>query len=134
MKFQDRLKKDSRADLWREYCGFLDLSIDDYMYIQNRLMEEQIRKWSASGPRHPLVLPPLWLPDPRSRVPPGPGFSVLPAEHPSGMGGGPMDLPQTVFRLRRVQAAHPLPDPDPEEPSGMDPSCGRKALRKELTP
>ena len=42
MKFQDRLKKESRADLWKEYCGFLELSIDDYMYIQNRLMEEQI--------------------------------------------------------------------------------------------
>ena len=49
MRFQDRLKKDSRTDLWREYCGFLELSIDDYMYIQDRLMEEQIRKWSASG-------------------------------------------------------------------------------------
>lgn len=49
MKFQDRLKKESRADLWKEYCGFLELSIDDYMYIQNRLMEEQIGKWSASG-------------------------------------------------------------------------------------
>lgn len=49
MRFQDRLKKDSRTDLWKEYCGFLDLSIEDYMYIQNRLMEEQIRKWSASG-------------------------------------------------------------------------------------
>ena len=49
MRFQERLKKDSRADLWKEYCGFLGLSIDDYMYIQNRLMEEQIQKWSASG-------------------------------------------------------------------------------------
>ena len=49
MKFQDRLKRESRSDLWKEYCGFLELSIDDYMYIQNRLMEEQMRKWSASG-------------------------------------------------------------------------------------
>ena len=49
MRFQDRLKKENRTDLWKEYCGFLDLSIDDYMYIQNRLMEEQIQKWSASG-------------------------------------------------------------------------------------
>jgi len=49
MKFQDRVKKESRATIWKEYCGFLDLSIDDYMYIQNRLMEEQIFKWSASG-------------------------------------------------------------------------------------
>ena len=49
MRFQDRLKKENRTDLWKEYCGFLDLSVDDYMYIQNRLMEEQIQKWSASG-------------------------------------------------------------------------------------
>ena len=49
MRFQERLKRDSRTDLWKEYCGFLELSIDDYMYIQNRLMEEQIQKWSASG-------------------------------------------------------------------------------------
>lgn len=29
-----------------KYCGFLDLTMQDYMKIQNRLMEEQIQLWS----------------------------------------------------------------------------------------
>lgn len=49
MKFQDKLKKTPREEVWREYCGFLDLSISEYMYIQNRLMEEQLRLWRESG-------------------------------------------------------------------------------------
>ncbi|NLA87033.1 MAG: GH3 auxin-responsive promoter family protein, partial [Clostridiales bacterium] len=49
MKFQDKLKKHTREQLWSEYCGFLDLSVTDYMYIQNRLMDEQIRLWRDSG-------------------------------------------------------------------------------------
>lgn len=32
--------------LWQEYCGFLDLDMDSYMTIQNRLMLEQISLWS----------------------------------------------------------------------------------------
>ena len=32
--------------IWKEYCGFLDLTMQDYMKIQNRLMEEQIQLWS----------------------------------------------------------------------------------------
>lgn len=49
MKFFEKLKKSGRSQIWREYCGFLDLSLSDYMYIQDRLMEEQIRRWKASG-------------------------------------------------------------------------------------
>lgn len=49
MKFQDRLKKDDRERLWQEYCGFLELDMDAYMYIQNRLMQEQIALFCASG-------------------------------------------------------------------------------------
>lgn len=49
MKFQQKLKKIPREDIWREYCGFLDLSISDYMFIQNRLAEEQLRLWRESG-------------------------------------------------------------------------------------
>ena len=32
-----------------QYCGFLDLSMDGYMKIQQRLMEEQIQLWSNCG-------------------------------------------------------------------------------------
>lgn len=49
MRFDERLKRSSRGQLWQEYCGFLDMSLADYMYTQNRLMEEQLRLWAASG-------------------------------------------------------------------------------------
>ena len=46
LKFEQKLKTLSQEEIWQEYCGFLDLSIDEYMQIQNRLMEEQIALWS----------------------------------------------------------------------------------------
>ena len=46
MKFEQKLKSLSQEEIWQEYCGFLDLKIDEYMQIQNRLMEEQISLWS----------------------------------------------------------------------------------------
>lgn len=46
MRFEEKLKKNSREALWKEYCGFLDLSLEDYMYIQRRLMEEQLALWA----------------------------------------------------------------------------------------
>lgn len=49
MKFQDKLQKQTREQIWQEYCGFFDLNISDYMYIQNRLMEEQLQLWRNSG-------------------------------------------------------------------------------------
>ena len=49
MKFEEKLKERKDWELWKEYCGFLDLTIDEFMAIQNRLMLEQIRKWRASG-------------------------------------------------------------------------------------
>ena len=49
MRFEDKLKKCSHEQLWQEYCGFLDMSLSDYMYTQRRLMEEQLALWSASG-------------------------------------------------------------------------------------
>ena len=49
MRFEDKLKKYSREQLWQEYCGFLDMSLSDYMYTQRRLMEEQLALWSGSG-------------------------------------------------------------------------------------
>ncbi len=49
MKFLDKLKRKQYEEVWNEYCGFLDLSIDEYMQIQSRLMEEQLEIWSKSG-------------------------------------------------------------------------------------
>ncbi len=48
MNLKERLKKRDYEGLWQEYCGFLDLDIQDYMKIQNRLMSEQIGIWSNS--------------------------------------------------------------------------------------
>lgn len=49
MIFKKKLKKLPKSVIWEEYCGFLDLSVQDYMFMQNRLMEEQIRLFSASA-------------------------------------------------------------------------------------
>ena len=48
MRFDQKLKKNTTEEMWQEYCGFLDLSIEEYMQIQNRLMEEQIGLWCKS--------------------------------------------------------------------------------------
>lgn len=34
---------------WDEYCGFLTLSVEQYLHIQRRLMEEQMTLWCPSG-------------------------------------------------------------------------------------
>ena len=47
-RFDNRLKKTSHEMLWQEYCGFLDMSVSEYMYTQRRLMNEQMRLWCAS--------------------------------------------------------------------------------------
>lgn len=48
MKLSEKLKKRKYDEIWQEYCGFLDLDMDSYMLIQNRLMLEQVRLWSNS--------------------------------------------------------------------------------------
>jgi len=48
VRFEEKLKKTARGPLWEEYCGFLHMGLANYMYIQRRLMEEQMRLWSAS--------------------------------------------------------------------------------------
>lgn len=45
MRYEDEAKRTDRMQLRQSYCGFMDLGIDSYMYIQRRLMEEQIRVW-----------------------------------------------------------------------------------------
>ena len=49
MNLEEKLKKQQYKEIWQQYCGFLDLSMDGYMKIQRRLMEEQIRLWSNCG-------------------------------------------------------------------------------------
>lgn len=48
MRLSDQLKKNQVKEIWQKYCGFLDLEMEEYMKIQNRLMEEQISLWSRS--------------------------------------------------------------------------------------
>lgn len=49
MRFKDKLSKCTSKEIWDEYCGFLDLSMDDYMMIQYRLLDEQIEMFSKCG-------------------------------------------------------------------------------------
>ena len=49
MNLKEKLKKQQYDEIWQQYCGFLDLTMDGFMNIQKRLMEEQIRLWSSSG-------------------------------------------------------------------------------------
>ncbi len=48
MTFQQQLSRMSKSELWQEYCGYLDLNISEYMYIQRRLMKEQMQLWCSS--------------------------------------------------------------------------------------
>ena len=48
MTFEEKLKNKEYDQIWQEYCGFLDLSMDEYMTIQNRLLKEQIDLWCSS--------------------------------------------------------------------------------------
>jgi len=48
MKFREKLEKLSKKQIWDEYCSFLDLSMEDYMKIQFRLLKEQIEGYSKS--------------------------------------------------------------------------------------
>lgn len=49
MRFQEKLHQYSKQEIWEEYCGFLTISPEEFMNIQNRLLLEQIEIWSASG-------------------------------------------------------------------------------------
>ncbi len=42
MNLKEKLKNNSIMKYGKQYCGFLDLSMDGYMKIQRRLMEEQV--------------------------------------------------------------------------------------------
>ena len=49
MRFQEKLHQYTKEEIWEEYCGFLTLTMEEFMSIQNRLLLEQIEVWSASG-------------------------------------------------------------------------------------
>jgi hypothetical protein len=46
MNLKHKLEQQQHEQIWNSYCGFLDLNIEQYMVIQNRLMMEQISLWS----------------------------------------------------------------------------------------
>lgn len=48
MRFEDKRKTLSKKEIWEEYCGFLDLSLDKFMQIQHRLLMEQMHLWEKS--------------------------------------------------------------------------------------
>jgi len=43
MTLDQKFRKKRYGDIWKEYCGFLDFSLAEYMDIQRRLLMEQIR-------------------------------------------------------------------------------------------
>ena len=49
MRFQEKLHQYTKEEIWEEYCGFLTLSTEEFMSIQNRLLLEQMELWSSSG-------------------------------------------------------------------------------------
>lgn len=49
MKFQEKLHQYTKEEIWEEYCGFLNLTPDEFMKIQERLLLEQIECWSNSA-------------------------------------------------------------------------------------
>ncbi len=49
MTFEEKLKSLPPHEVWEEYCGFLDLSLDEYMAVQSRLLMEQIDLMSRCG-------------------------------------------------------------------------------------
>ncbi len=49
MSFKQELKELSAEQIWEKYCGFLDISLEQYMQIQFRLLEEQLALYSKCG-------------------------------------------------------------------------------------
>lgn len=48
MKFEEKLKKLGKKEIFDEYCSFMDLSIEEYMRIQKSLLKEQVDVWQES--------------------------------------------------------------------------------------
>ena len=71
MNFEEKLRKLPAAAVWQEYCGFLSLSLPEYMQIQRRLLLEQISLMSRCelGRRFFGGTPPKTVEEFRARVP-----------------------------------------------------------------
>lgn len=46
-KASDLIKQGRTDEVWKKYCGFLDLSLEDFMHIQERLLMEQMHLFAA---------------------------------------------------------------------------------------
>ncbi len=44
----DMYRRGDMKEVWRRYCGFLDLSMDEFMATQFHLLEEQLQTWRRS--------------------------------------------------------------------------------------
>ena len=62
MSLGEKLRKQQYDAIWKEYCGFLDLTMQDYMKIQNRLMEEQIQHSDGQEAIRDRRVPPAGTP------------------------------------------------------------------------
>jgi protein-S-isoprenylcysteine O-methyltransferase Ste14 len=72
MKNATRLLKEGKiAELWNEYCGFLDLSVEQFMEIQQNLLTEQLAKLGGCqlGKHFVGDSPPQTIEDFKNRVP-----------------------------------------------------------------
>lgn len=71
MTFEEKLKHCSPSEIWQEYCGFLSLSLPEYMNIQKRLLMEQIQLMAgcALGQRFFKGCTPRSVEEFRARVP-----------------------------------------------------------------
>lgn len=47
MRFQEKLRRYTKAEIWDEYCGFLNMTMDEYMTMQKRLVMEEIDIWCS---------------------------------------------------------------------------------------
>ena len=45
---EDLLKQGRTDEAWQRCCGFIDLSLPDFMRIQNRLLQEQLELMKRS--------------------------------------------------------------------------------------
>ena len=71
MTFEEKLKHCPPAEVWQEYCGFLSLSLPEYMNIQKRLLMEQVQLMAgcALGQRFFKGHVPATVEEFRARVP-----------------------------------------------------------------
>jgi len=65
------IRNGDKEQIWEKYCGFLDLSLSDYMKIQERLLLEQINTLSGSnlGDHFLGKRPPASMEEFRKKVP-----------------------------------------------------------------